>query len=318
MMRKILLGLMIWSLLVPVAAVASKLGPPEPVSPGSRQEVETVSGTCPTFSWGIVPGASMYRIVVYAVSAEGELGGVVIQREFSAGVSSWTPALQNALTAGGSYAWTAGAVSPRGGTLWSEPVLFRVAPGPSQNEFEDALEVVRSYLNAQPAPMVGVGTAVGAEAEQLMMPGMVAGNSAEAAAVSTGPVTLGDGIEFGWDDRVYFKRTISGTGVLGRVVDGYIPIAYLWWGDVGGVHIPLLEVGSRVLLPTSGELASGENLIPEVYEISAVPQYPCDSSNHGAIRVMQPGAATDIVGPQDSLCFCGLARGHYAWWCFNP
>ncbi len=143
---KIKVGFVLAMVLFSVDSGAAEVPAPEPVSPGSRHQVETIPGSCPTFSWGAAPGAAGYRLAVYEVSAGGELGGAVIQHRLRAGVSSWTPPLRQCLASGGRYAWTVGAVTARGEARWSEPALFRVAPGPSQGEFEQALAVVQRYL----------------------------------------------------------------------------------------------------------------------------------------------------------------------------
>ena len=50
------------------------------------------------------------------------------------------------------YAWTVGAMGKKASAAWSEPVLFRVTPGPTEIEFQKALAVVQSYLAAQEPP----------------------------------------------------------------------------------------------------------------------------------------------------------------------
>ena len=142
---KVFSSLVLLILLSGIGAGAARIAAPEPVSPGSLHQVETVPGSCPTFSWSSVPGAAGYRLVVYEVTTEGDLGGAVLQRDLPGGTFSWTPPLRHGLAPGGSFAWTVGVVTAKGKTLWSEPALFRVAPGPTQAELEEALEVFRRF-----------------------------------------------------------------------------------------------------------------------------------------------------------------------------
>ena len=145
MARKILCGGVLAVLGCAVAVGAADLAAPAPVSPGSGQQVETVPGSWPTFSWGAVAEASGYRLVVYELTAEGELGRAVIRQRLAAGASSWSPPLRQGLEPGASYAWTVGAVARKGKMLWSEPALFQVAPGPGERELEEALALVQRY-----------------------------------------------------------------------------------------------------------------------------------------------------------------------------
>ncbi|MCP4200886.1 MAG: hypothetical protein GY769_03025 [bacterium] len=151
MVRKVLVGSVASLLLLSAPTMGAAFQSPEPVSPGSPIAVGTTAESCPTFSWSSVPRASGYRLVIYQVSAEGGLGGAVVRHSVSAGVSSWTPSLEQGLAPGGSYAWMIGAVTPKGETLWSEPALFQVAATPSPQEIERALAVLEAaYRDRRP------------------------------------------------------------------------------------------------------------------------------------------------------------------------
>ncbi len=117
------------------------------VSPGSTDRTEQVAGTCPTFSWGGAAEATAYELAVYEVRDDGTLGEQVIRERLPKGAQGWTPAVRRCLTRARIYAWMVGAVT-RDGITWSEPALFQVAPGTTEQEFREALLVVRSYLAA--------------------------------------------------------------------------------------------------------------------------------------------------------------------------
>jgi hypothetical protein len=109
-----------------------------------------VESRCPAFSWAGDEVASGYELVVLAVPGD-ELEGagalrVVSRILLSQGARSWTPSLGQCLERGGQYAWAVRAVTDGGEGHWSEPALFRVAPGPSAQEVEAALETLLQHL----------------------------------------------------------------------------------------------------------------------------------------------------------------------------
>lgn len=126
-------------------AAAAFSAPPEAVSPGSAAG-SLIGDSCPTFSWGNVPGAEGYELVVY--STEEERAGLppVLNQRIAGSASSWTPSLDRCLERGGSYAWSVRAMGTNEPAEWSAPRLFDVAAGPSQEEFDRALVVVQQYL----------------------------------------------------------------------------------------------------------------------------------------------------------------------------
>ncbi len=119
---------------------------PVAVSPGDASKLVLIGNTCPTFSWGAVAGAKSYELVVYRVGQEKREVEPVLEQEIPGSASSWTPPLESCLERGGQYAWSLLAVSRRQPSEWSSPSLFEVTAGPSEVEFEAALEVVKSYL----------------------------------------------------------------------------------------------------------------------------------------------------------------------------
>jgi hypothetical protein len=87
-----------------------------------------------------------YEVVVYRVSAEGEVGGEpVVSAKLPAGAAAWTPPLEQCFAGGERYAWTVRAAGVRSAT-WSEPALFEVEAGPGPEEVEAALAVLQRYL----------------------------------------------------------------------------------------------------------------------------------------------------------------------------
>ncbi|MFQ5526389.1 MAG: hypothetical protein ACE5GX_09030 [Thermoanaerobaculia bacterium] len=119
------------------------------VSPGHVSRIVAVEGRCPTFSWGAVPGATGYELVVYRVSEEGEEAEAVLSQPITGSALGWTPALNHCLERGRRYAWSVRAVGREEASDWSPPSFFRVASGPSAAELEEALGVVREYLAAK-------------------------------------------------------------------------------------------------------------------------------------------------------------------------
>lgn len=128
------------------AHAAQPEGRPVAVSPGDATKVALIRDDCPTFSWGEVDGAKSYDLVVYRLGEQNEHEEPVLLRSFPGSVNGWTPALDQCLERGARYAWSVRAVGRKETSEWSAPNLFAVAPGPSEAEFEVALEIVRQYV----------------------------------------------------------------------------------------------------------------------------------------------------------------------------
>ena len=145
-----------------IAATSWAGSRPVTVSPGNPQGVSLIEARCPTFSWGAVAGARSYELVVYRIGEEGEEAKPFLREAFAGSVYGWTPSLDRCLERGGQYAWSVRAIGRKEGSDWSRPSLFQVASGRSKAEFEEALELVRSYLGVgggteQPKPAVTGG-----------------------------------------------------------------------------------------------------------------------------------------------------------------
>jgi hypothetical protein len=150
---------------------------PVTVSPGSATGA-LIEGRCPTFSWGEVEGARSYELVVYRLAEGEEEAQPVLRRSFPGSVDGWTPALDSCLERGAEYAWSVRAVGPEEPSDWSAPSLFEVSAGPSEAEFEEALQVVRGYLASS--------TSVPAEGERPGHNGTIAEASSRPPARQTG------------------------------------------------------------------------------------------------------------------------------------
>lgn len=125
------------------------LTPPIAVAPGDGTANATVGSRCPTFHWASAVNAAAYELVLYAVSAdtpESPLAELYRVR-LPGAARGWTPGVERCLAAGGSYAWSVGALALDSGPAWSEASLFQVATAPSIEEVEKALTVLQQYLD---------------------------------------------------------------------------------------------------------------------------------------------------------------------------
>jgi hypothetical protein len=149
---------------VGLAAAGSGLAEQRPVavSPGNATG-SLIGSTCPTFSWGEVEGAKSYEVVVYRFVGEAEEPLPVLRGSFAGSVYGWTPALDQCLERGGSYAWSVRATGAEGASNWSAPSLFEVA-APTVGEFQEALQIVRDYLAVQDVDARGPADVALAEA----------------------------------------------------------------------------------------------------------------------------------------------------------
>ena len=138
-------GFLLASLLLLSVWTAGAAEPPVAVSPGSAMGA-LVESRCPTFSWGEVEGAKSYELLVYRLREEGEKAEPVIRETFAGSVSGWTPSLDRCMVRGGRYAWSVRSLGEKSASEWSAPSLFEVSSGPSEAEFEAALQIVQQYV----------------------------------------------------------------------------------------------------------------------------------------------------------------------------
>ncbi len=113
------------------------------VSPGGRAREGHVGTGCPTFSWAETQPAAGYSLIVYEVGSSDErevTGEPLLQADFPAGVSSWTPEMSECLPPG-RYGWAVAAVGT--GTReeralrWSKPAVFRVEGTAAEGKVTD-------------------------------------------------------------------------------------------------------------------------------------------------------------------------------------
>ena len=137
-------------------------GAPVTVSPGTSAG-SLIGATCPTFSWGTVGEAKSYELVVYRIGDQEEEQEPVLAEAIAGSALAWTPPLDRCLERGRRYAWSIRAVGDEKEISgWSVPSLFEVVAGPSEAEFEEAVTVVRQYLEGKRTGPTS-GSAEGAE-----------------------------------------------------------------------------------------------------------------------------------------------------------
>ena len=112
--------------------------------------VALVESRCPTFSWGSVPGARSYELVVYLLGEEAAATQPVVRLDFAGSVTGWTPSVDRCLERGVRYGWGIRAVGPEETSEWSVPSLFEVVAGPTEVDFAEALAVLQGYSSGAP------------------------------------------------------------------------------------------------------------------------------------------------------------------------
>ncbi len=178
------------------------------VSPGALERFAGAPA-CPTFSWTSVAGAARYELAVVhvetKVAAQGEAQETesVLARRVPAGATSWSPATDECLAAGGRYAWSIRALDDAGAGAWSEALLFEVATAPG--DLAAALEVVKSQLGTD---QVG---------EQHSTRGSAPSPTRSVAAVGAAPLPDVDGDQAGSAGKAGEGGVM--TAVLGEVAD---------------------------------------------------------------------------------------------------
>jgi len=123
------------------------------VSPGeAAREVEAASA-CPTYSWSAAAGAEAYELAVFRVDG-GEEPELLFTRRVEGSATSWSPSRAECLPAGGSYGWTVRPLVAAGRgeeAAWAEPLRFRVAGAPSEEEVAAALALLARWERTRSA-----------------------------------------------------------------------------------------------------------------------------------------------------------------------
>ena len=129
-------------------------------------------------------------MIVYKVGEEGEDAEPVLKQQVPGTASSWTPPLESCLERGGHYAWSVRALRGKITSVWSSPSLFEVAAGPSEKEFEAALEIVQRYLSRERS---GSGGGPSSRSDQsLEATSATPQTTATSASGATRPAVAGD------------------------------------------------------------------------------------------------------------------------------
>ena len=154
--RTVLLsGLCVACLSLPVEIASAVV--PEGVSPGAVDRYATIRDECPAFSWVGQVGTVFYELVVYELPEGHDLESAVevLYATIPGGATGWTPELEQCLAPGARYVWFVRAVFDEAGGVvldageWSEGLFFTVAAAPSVEEVEQALQVLRRYLDEE-------------------------------------------------------------------------------------------------------------------------------------------------------------------------
>jgi hypothetical protein len=148
MQRELALWVVLTGLVAVKGAAASELQRPVAVSPGGEQ-ISRITNRCPTFSWGAVPEARSYQLVVYEVGEDRAEARKVLSEVIPGAALAWTPALDGCLERGRPYAWSVRAAGRTGPSKWSRAALFEVVPGPSEARFLAVLAAARRYHAAR-------------------------------------------------------------------------------------------------------------------------------------------------------------------------
>jgi hypothetical protein len=148
---------------------------PVGVSPGAPERVTEIEGRCPTFIWGVVPGAERYEIAGYRIpegSSPTDLdpsqAEQVLYNEVQESVTSWVPNLEQCLAPEGNFVWfVRAALEEEDGEIleaseWSEGRYFSISSRPSVEEVEEALRVLRRYSSPE-----GLSATVAGEPQRL-------------------------------------------------------------------------------------------------------------------------------------------------------
>lgn len=217
---------------------AADLGAPQAVSPGVPGAAEPLAESCPTFSWSGVGGATGYELVLYRVSASGDLE-TALQTRVPGDARSWTPSAAECPTSGSAsgnqYAWVVRGLDEDGAGAWSQPLQFATPGMPTEDEVRQALATLRRYQAGREA-----------DAGEGLAPSRARSEDATASSVST---------PSGTEARRYpgGPTTQSPEPTIGRVEDGALSAP-----TVGAAPSPVtVTTPSAFSLNLSGDVELG-------------------------------------------------------------
>jgi hypothetical protein len=241
--RRLAMKFRVLTLVVTGAALSAMVaaGIPIAVSPGATSRIAATENPCPTFSWGLVPGAKMYELAVY--DTEEGSSSPVLQERLPGSAQSWTPDLERCLPAGRAYAWSVRAIVDEVATTWSEPALFEVVkPDPRK-----ALAVLEDYLErgGRLADLIGEDSTAGAPAAPGAVAPAIAVPIPPADALNPVDETSGSGTGAG-------ELVVTGTDVIGDY-------AALFQHDESGDG--LLQVGGSNVSLVAFETATFQSIV---------------------------------------------------------
>jgi preprotein translocase subunit Sec61beta len=194
-LRVVILRSLLALAVTPVSAQA-----PEGVSPGAVDRVTAVELRCPTFTWGAVPEAAAYELVVYRLPEEPGPDGAELRLEPSdqalfarlpGGATAWQPSLADGLEPGASYVWFVRAVLKTDtgeASEWSAGRFFEVAAAPSAREVEQALEVLQRWDAANRNRPLTLSSAIDPDADAA--PAAVSDTEADEEAAARHPKSV--------------------------------------------------------------------------------------------------------------------------------
>lgn len=245
------------------AAVVFAGSNPVAVSPGDASKLVLIADPCPTFSWGAVEGAMGHELVVYRLGDLPEETTPILRQSFSGSIDSWTPSLASCLDRGGRYAWSVRATHAREGSDWSSPNLFQVASGPTLGEVEEALALVREFVQAGEKSRAGGPASVATP-----FSGEAGGSRGISRAVPSAAPPVGSGVVI-VDDRIWIDGnqvvTIADLPTCRRVGE------LLWcWDDLacGEACEDVCSAVGLVPIASDAEWFAAQNTLDECTAIS--------------------------------------------------
>lgn len=167
-------------LLTTATSVAGTTDAPVAASPGSPDGAR-IQTECPTFTWSEVDHATAYELVIYRLAAEGGQSAPVLRKRFPYPVDGWTPGVDECLEAGVRYAWSIRGFADDKATNWSIPTLFEVVAATDQKSVEEAMAIVRRYLENESIRAETAAEPLRDKTQKYEPPAMVAGERSKAA-----------------------------------------------------------------------------------------------------------------------------------------